>query len=89
MFAGLSGWHFLIILTVLLIVAALIVGVIAVVVIAVRRGSGPASRDPYQTGSSARPSPTSPPAGWYADPDGGSGQRWWDGRRWTEHRQSS
>jgi uncharacterized Tic20 family protein len=26
----------------------------------------------------------SPPPGWYADPQG-SGQRWWDGARWTDH----
>lgn len=25
------------------------------------------------------------PAGWY--PDGSGGQRWWDGRQWTEHTQ--
>jgi hypothetical protein len=25
------------------------------------------------------------PAGWYADPTGRHGQRWWDGRSWTEH----
>ncbi|KAB2374365.1 DUF2510 domain-containing protein [Actinomadura montaniterrae] len=24
-------------------------------------------------------------AGWYADPYGGGGHRWWDGTRWTEH----
>jgi hypothetical protein len=24
------------------------------------------------------------PAGWYPDPTGGSGQRYWDGERWTE-----
>jgi Protein of unknown function (DUF2510) len=24
-----------------------------------------------------------PAAGWYADPAGGGGQRWWDGERWT------
>ncbi|MGI5229266.1 DUF2510 domain-containing protein [Actinoallomurus sp. CA-142502] len=23
--------------------------------------------------------------GWYADPSGGDGHRWWDGTRWTEH----
>lgn len=23
--------------------------------------------------------------GWYDDPDGGGGQRWWDGVRWSEH----
>lgn len=28
---------------------------------------------------------TSPPAGWYADPQGPAGQnRWWDGARWTD-----
>jgi Protein of unknown function (DUF2510) len=26
-----------------------------------------------------------PPPGWYADPAGGGGWRWWDGTRWTEH----
>jgi hypothetical protein len=25
------------------------------------------------------------PAGWYSDPEGG-GQRYWDGKNWTEHR---
>jgi hypothetical protein len=31
------------------------------------------------------PSPLPPPPGWYADPGGSGGQRWWDGTRWTEH----
>ncbi|MGV0789862.1 DUF2510 domain-containing protein [Mycolicibacterium sp. XJ2] len=26
------------------------------------------------------------PAGWYPDPDGAIGQRYWDGSTWTEHR---
>ncbi len=28
-----------------------------------------------------------PPPGWYSDPEG-SGQRWWDGTQWSEHRQA-
>ncbi|SKA90867.1 Protein of unknown function [Agreia bicolorata] len=25
------------------------------------------------------------PAGWFPDPSGGPGSRWWDGQKWTEH----
>lgn len=34
------------------------------------------------------PPPQNPPAGWYADPHGSGGQRWWDGTTWTEHLQA-
>jgi hypothetical protein len=27
------------------------------------------------------------PPGWYADPAGGDGKRWWDGAQWTSHTQ--
>lgn len=27
---------------------------------------------------------TPPPAGWYNDPAGSDGKRWWDGERWTD-----
>jgi len=29
--------------------------------------------------------PGGPAAGWYADPGGSGGLRWWDGSRWTDH----
>jgi hypothetical protein len=31
--------------------------------------------------------PRQAPAGWYEDPQGGGGRRYWDGTRWTERRQ--
>lgn len=31
------------------------------------------------------PGPFIPPAGWYSDPGGSGGYRWWDGSRWTDH----
>ena len=31
------------------------------------------------------PVPKPPPPGWYADPSGRAGHRFWDGTRWTEH----
>ncbi|MGY2002021.1 phospholipid scramblase-related protein [Blastococcus sp. SYSU DS1024] len=30
-----------------------------------------------------------PPPGWYPDPAGGQGSRWWDGQGWTEHVQQA
>ena len=38
------------------------------------------------------PAPAAPasavPAGWYADPHGAGGRRYWDGERWTDHTRS-
>jgi hypothetical protein len=36
-------------------------------------------------GTPQPPNPAPIPAGWYSDPAGGSGKRWWDGSRWTEN----
>jgi hypothetical protein len=46
-------------------------------------GLSQATWDPYAGGAGGRP-PDLPPAGWYVDP-AGQGQRWWDGRGWSEH----
>lgn len=46
------------------------------------------TNDPYSGSSSgsdpSQPQQEGPPAGWYPDPSG-TGQRWWDGRVWTDH----
>jgi hypothetical protein len=36
-------------------------------------------------GTSQPPNAAAIPPGWYADPAGGGGKRWWDGGRWTEN----
>ena len=57
----------------------------------------PAAADPEPPAPVAEPEPqptaavestqatSSVEAGWYADPAGGSGARYWDGSQWTEH----
>ncbi|MPY95460.1 MAG: DUF2510 domain-containing protein [Acidimicrobiia bacterium] len=41
-------------------------------------------QQPQQPAAPVAPPPSNPPAGWYADPQGGPGQRWWDGDSWTD-----
>ena len=35
------------------------------------------------------PPPTLPASGWYADPSGQPGHRYWDGGQWTDHRHAA
>ena len=35
------------------------------------------------------PPPAVPGAGWYADPSGQPGHRYWNGEQWTDHRQAA
>ncbi len=42
-----------------------------------------ATWDPYAEAAGGRP-PELPPAGWYPDPSGRPGARWWDGRGWSD-----
>ena len=46
------------------------------------------AREPTEYRSSAMTQPP-PPPGWYPDPAGGAGARWWDGQGWTEHVQQA
>jgi hypothetical protein len=48
-------------------------------------GAFPAAAAPAPA-AAAEPAAATTPAGWYPDPDGGAGQRYWDGTAWTEHR---
>ncbi|MEO5679817.1 MAG: DUF2510 domain-containing protein [Acidimicrobiales bacterium] len=43
------------------------------------------SGDPEPPAPPPPPAPAGPPAGWYADPAGGGGIRYWDGSTWTNH----
>jgi hypothetical protein len=53
---------------------------------------GPPAADPIapplsssQVFSGVLGPPSAPPAGWYRDPSGCGGQRYWDGVGWTDH----
>jgi len=40
---------------------------------------------PFDSPVASSGPPAGPPPGWYRDPAGGTGQRWWDGHAWTGH----
>lgn len=45
--------------------------------------------DGQNSGSAGSPLGGPIPAGWYPDPAGGSGKRWWDGAQWTANTQEA
>jgi Protein of unknown function (DUF2510) len=65
---------------------ALLLVIVVVIIEVVRRQRFNVRRDVVED----LPAPPSPdgvvraPAGWYARPDGGAGQQYWDGEVWTE-----
>lgn len=48
------------------------------------QGQDPQMQTPPPPAPSPPPRQEGPPPGWYND-NGGPGQRWWDGLRWTDH----
>jgi uncharacterized protein DUF2510 len=66
-------------------VAAAIATAAALAATLLREPAAPptASGPPVPTSA---PSPDAPAPGWYADPSGGAGRRYWDGARWTDQR---
>jgi Protein of unknown function (DUF2510)/zinc-ribbon family len=52
-------------------------------------GSAEPERGQESSQITTAPPPPPPPAGWFPDPAGTGGQRYWDGTQWTEHTSSS
>ena len=53
------------------------------------RGLGNSGGNNNQSNSSNSKGTQAPPAGWYDDPSGSGGQRWWDGTSWSNHTQGA
>lgn len=63
-----------------------VVGALLMTVGTVLAAFGPTMRGASAAASTAAPAgaATGTPAGWYPDPSGAGGQRYWDGRTWTD-----
>ena len=48
--------------------------------------AGDVGRAVSPEGGAPAAAPVQPAAGWYPDPGGGEGRRWWDGTAWSDHR---
>ncbi len=66
--------------------AALVAAAVAVPLLVARNKRAAATRGGHVDGDTVAPPDSAPvPAGWYPDPSGRGGQRYWDGVAWTEH----
>ncbi len=72
---------------VVLILVGLPIAIIVMVAVAVSRSRARSAQSSHAPSHPVAPPgpPQTAPAAWYADPNGQSRLRYWDGAQWTEH----